>query len=504
MTDDDVTVEECGCRSDRGHTHPRIFTPPLRELTPQTTDGFRAIKFAELLGMRLMPWQKWFLLHALELLPDGSPRFNTIVLLIARQNGKTTLSMLLILFWLAIRKHKLVISSAQNLTLAEDTWEGVVETLESHPKLAGQLRGEPSRAFGKKLAKLTHGRAFAPKVRSRGAARGLTIAALFMDELREDFDFEGYSAMTKAQMAVSDAVALAVSNAGDLSSVVLSHLRDIAMSDIKEGTESGIGLFEYSADEDLDAGDIQAWRQANPAFGYTVTYRKLADAYAQDPIAVFRTEVLCQWVSRMDAPIDLGIWATLGDPKGDLSEAFKDQRIRFAIDVSPDLHHVTLVAAAWDQGVRDRVRIQIVKEWGGKQAVKDARADLQMLVTALRPLSVAWLPTGPGAALKATVEGLRGTEVIPISGLDVGGMCVSLAEQVTARALIHSNEPLFVSQLIGAKRIPAGDGWRFERRVKDGGHVDSLYAAAAVVHSVRLNPIPTFNFVSTATDVDEE
>lgn len=497
---DYVRDDECVCRVDRGHTHPRIFTQPLRELTPDTTEGFRLIKFAEALGLRLLPWQKWLALHALELLPDGTPRFKTIVLLIARQNGKTTFAELLMLFWLVIQKRRLVVTTAQNLGLSEKTWEGVVESLEAHPLLAGQLRGEPSRAFGKKLAKLIGGREFLPKVRSSGAARGLTIWNLFMDELREDVTFEGYSALVKAMNAVPDGQVFIASNAGDLTSIVLSHLRDIALADIREGTESGIGLFEFSADEELDAGDFQAWRQANPSLGYTITRRVIEDGYAQDPIAVHRTEVLCQWVSRMDAPIDLGIWNTLGDPKGSLAEAFKGSRLRLAVDVSPDLQHITLVAAAWDQGVRDRVRIQIVKEWGGKQAVKYARNDLQKLVTALRPLSMTWFPSGPGAALKATMHDLKGTEKVEVTGTDVAGVCVALSEQVTARAIIHSAEGLFVSQLIGAKRIPAGDGWRFERRIKDGGHVDSLYAAAAAVHSVRLNPIPSFEFVSTATE----
>src|SRR5262249_40827143 len=158
---------------------------------------------------------------------------------------------------------------------------------------AGQLRGEPSRAFGKKLAKLTRGREFLPKVRSSGAARGLTIWNLFMDELREDTTFEGYGALVKAMQAVASGITFIASNAGDLSSIVLAHLRDIALADIREGTESGIGLFEYSADEQLDAGDFEAWRQGNPSLGYTVHRRTLADGYAQDPIAVFRTEVLC-------------------------------------------------------------------------------------------------------------------------------------------------------------------------------------------------------------------
>ena len=71
-----------------GSETPRIFTPPLRKLTPKTTLGFAAIEFAEdVCQVTLYPWQKWLLLHALELHPDGGFRFRTIVVLVARQQG---------------------------------------------------------------------------------------------------------------------------------------------------------------------------------------------------------------------------------------------------------------------------------------------------------------------------------------------------------------------------------------------------------------------------------
>ena len=41
-----------------GHTEPRIFTPPLRELTPETSLGFTVIKFSQtVLGIDPYPWQ---------------------------------------------------------------------------------------------------------------------------------------------------------------------------------------------------------------------------------------------------------------------------------------------------------------------------------------------------------------------------------------------------------------------------------------------------------------
>ena len=50
-----------------GKTEPRIWTPPLRELTPDTSLGFACVEYARtVLRKNLYPWQEWALIHALE------------------------------------------------------------------------------------------------------------------------------------------------------------------------------------------------------------------------------------------------------------------------------------------------------------------------------------------------------------------------------------------------------------------------------------------------------
>src|SRR5215207_10688358 len=73
-----------------GSTLPRIWTRPLVEgpagrcgcgcaLRPSTTYGFAVAKFAkDVLGRPLDPWQRWLVIHALEVLPSGWPRFRQV------------------------------------------------------------------------------------------------------------------------------------------------------------------------------------------------------------------------------------------------------------------------------------------------------------------------------------------------------------------------------------------------------------------------------------------
>ena len=77
----------------KGKTEPRIWTPPLRELTPETTLGYDVIDFAKnVLRLPPLPWQEWLLVHALEIVGefggDWHLRFRVALILVARQNGK--------------------------------------------------------------------------------------------------------------------------------------------------------------------------------------------------------------------------------------------------------------------------------------------------------------------------------------------------------------------------------------------------------------------------------
>ena len=73
-----------------GSVEPRLFTPPLRPLNRETSRGFAAIDFARYAGTPFLPWQEWLAVHALETTPDGRYRFRVVLVVVARQNGKST------------------------------------------------------------------------------------------------------------------------------------------------------------------------------------------------------------------------------------------------------------------------------------------------------------------------------------------------------------------------------------------------------------------------------
>lgn len=345
-----------------GYAEPRVCTPPLRPLTPETTLGFDVIEFAEnVLHINLYPWQKVLLCRMLELLEDGTLRFRTVVVLIARQNGKSTLSQVLALWFMIVWGWPLVMGTAQDLETAEEVWQGAVDLVEEDEELVKLLK-RVVKVNGKKALELKPADKPAPgelkkktgprykvKAANRRAGRGFTGNLIMLDELREHQNWEAWGAITKTTMAQAEALILALSNAGDLASVVLRYLRKMAheaigdpdgiceeigasgptlldVADLQEDDEDELdeddledfeqepdtlGLFEWSAPPGCDRKDRNGWAQANPSLNWNVgfTERTIAAACKTDPEWVFRTEVLCQWSEgTLTGPFPPGAW----------------------------------------------------------------------------------------------------------------------------------------------------------------------------------------------------
>ncbi len=406
---------------------PRVFTPPLRPLEPRSPEteartlGYDVIDFAhDVLHLTLFPWQMWLLIHMLELLPEGGLRFRTVVVLIARQNGKSTLSQVLALWFMMVWGWPLVMGTAQDLETAEEVWQGAVDLVEEDDELAKLLK-RVVKVNGKKALELHSGARYKVKAANRRAGRGFTGNLIMLDELREHQNWEAWGAITKTTMAQLEALVLALSNAGDLTSVVLSYLRKMAhdalgdpdgiceeigatgptLLDIEvledegeefddddlaefEQDEDTLGLFEWSAAPGCSKWDRAGWAQANPSVGWNsgFTQRTIAAACKTDPEWVFRTEVLCQWsAGTLTGPFPPGSWdkgknvpEELPDGTQRIAEADRIVgRVRAGLDQSHD-RSMTYVAFA---GYRaDGVaQVEIVAGRHGSDWVKDYLMD---------------------------------------------------------------------------------------------------------------------------------
>lgn len=496
-----------------GSITPRLWTRPLRRLTPQTSYGYAVIHFAAVvLGMPLDPWQQWLAIHLGELLPDGRPRFRQVLVLVARQNGKTHLCVVLALFWMFVQRWPMVFGTSTNLEQAAEPWELACEIAEGVPALAAMLpRDAVRKANGQQVLRtVDRSRYKIGAVNPRGG-RGKSIDRMIGDELREHHNWTGYRAAYNAMNARPHGQAVFITNQGDDKSVVLNTLYDAALTFITtNGGDERLGLFDWSAPPGCAVDNVTAIAQANPNVGRRLDWdtllgpaRRLALPGADsEEIAGYRTEVLCQRVKNLNPAISETAWADCMVP-GDLSEL--RSRLAACVDVSPDMRHATLVVA----GVMpdDRVRFEVpgvdvpgrgrlVGAWSGPTAVADMQRDLPAMVRKIRPQVLGWLPGGPAAAAAAGLKARKGRTVWPPPGVtvqeisaEVAAICMGLSAEVDARLVVHAGDPLLDDQALSAeKKMLAGDVWRFDRAGE--GHVDSTYAAAGAVHLARTLPAP--------------
>jgi hypothetical protein len=475
-----------------GSTEPRLFTPSLRPLTPETSLGFEFCEFAELvIGIELLPWQRWWAIHAFELGEDGRFRFRVALTLVARQNGKTIL-MRLVALWMMFMGHaREVLGTAQALSLARETWDECIGVIEDVPDLKAELSGTPRRANGQESFQLLNGARYRVSAATRSAARGKSIDLLLPDELREWLTFDAWGALSKTTTARPNSMILPFSNAGDHRSVVLKTLRASALG----GRTKTVGLFEWSAPDGCALDDPDARAQANPALGYTITDETLDTALATDPPGVYRTEVLCQEVESLAEGVDVTAWRSMADPKYIISEIEPRPRVVLGLDVSLDGTHVSLVAAA--QGPNGLIYVEPIDGWG---TTDEARAGLPEWVDRIKPVALAWLPGGPAGVLALDIKALKknSTSVQPLPLEDLAGnavkeACQGLADLVASRRIAHPGDPMLDAHITGAQRWDQGDGWRFARR--GAAPIDAVYATAAAVHVLRALPPPARSFV---------
>jgi hypothetical protein len=480
-----------------GHEEARLWTRPLRPLTRSTSLGFEAIDFAtNVLGVDLLPWQRWWLVHALETSPNGRFRFRTVLTLVGRQQGKTTLLKIVALWAMYLDRAHLVLGAAQSLDIARESWQGAVDLAEANPDLRSEV-ATVRRANGELTLGLTNGSRYRIAAATRAAGRGLSVDLLILDEIREHRDTEAWAALSKTTMARPNGLTVCISNAGDDGSVVLNMLRSAAL-----GAEPDApALFEWSAPDGCALDDMDAWAHAMPGLGRTISVAAVRNALATDPEPVFRTELLCQSVDVLEPALDANAWAACADRGADIAKLA--DRVVMCLDVAPDGRHVTLAAAAQ----RDDGKVLVV-EVGAWTSTEAARAALPAILRGAKPRALGWFPGGPAAVLgvdlaaqNADVRGPVGKRnvrqdefldyapgVLEVAGRAVPAACQTFADLVFQRVIVHLDTPLLNGHVAGAQRLDQGDGWRFTRR--GAGHVDAVYAAAGAVHLSRAIPGP--------------
>lgn len=470
---------------------PRLWTRPLRDLTPDTSLGFEVIEFAAVfLGIVLYPWQKWLLIHALELNLDGTFRFRRVIVLVARQNGKSTLAAVLAAWWLFVDADRFeerlppfrfqVLGTAQNVDTAKDVWKTVAAWCDTdvdwHRPALARLTEKIVSGNNSPGVFLANGAEYIYRAASRKAGRGKSAARVLMDEMREQTTWDAWDSVSQTTKAVFNSQLWGISNAGDARSVVLWKQREARLLEIQEWLRRGVdeleayangslqaptsALFEWSAEDDCAIDDVAGILQANPSIGHgEITLESvLADARevlnGSAPEASFRTEVLCQWVTAdVKSYLNAAAWGDLADAESQIDPS---SPACMAIDTSHDRERTHIAVAGWRAD--ELAHVEVVATRGGvfwapaaARTIAD-RFGIRRVVVQER-----------GAPARDLIDELTrlGLEVIPIGGSDLGSATGQFHDRVRDKTVRHLGQPVADMAVTGGvtKRLADMEVW---------------------------------------------
>jgi phage terminase large subunit-like protein len=441
---------------------PRIHTP-LNDLPSR---GGELIDLATSLGIDLMDWQKFALIHTHKIKPDGrwaSP-VNTIV--VARQNGKSFLQLIRILGGLFLWDENLQIGSAHRLSTSLEQFRAMVQIIEKNDSLAKQVKKIRWQHGGEEIETITGNRFI---VRAGGsAARGVSRpSTIHLDELREMTDIESFASLRYTLMAATNPMVMAYTNAGDSSSIVLNQFRQRAIASIS-GVADDIGYFEWSAP--TDEISVENARHSNPSMGRLIHEDNIRSVL-NDPPDVVMTEVLCRWVVAINSAVDATSWGNCLDKSVDLDI---DKLTWLAIDLSPDRKHASLIGAQKIGG--EQFVVKLLHTWQNDLQLDDKAIANDLADYARKyPTEYVLYSRKTSAAVAARLAPAG----IPIFDMDTvyPQACDEMLSAINSGRLKHRGQSQLSEEVLAAVQLRRGDGgWVIGRRASQ-----SVVCAAVAV-----------------------
>jgi hypothetical protein len=467
-----------------------VQTPRIHsKLTDLPSKGQDMIDLATELGINLMEWQRYVCIHGHKVREDGRWAHSELGLIMARQQGKSTLMMLRILTGMFVWGEGLQLASAHRLTTSLETFRQIVGLIETNPRLEKEVK-KIRWQHGAEEIELFGNRRFVVKA-ANNAARGLSKPeTIHLDELREYKDEDAWSSMRYSMMAAKNPQVWIYSSAGDQHSVILNKLRERALASAT--TKDPIGWFEWSAEPDapilLPSGEINwdAFAQANPSLGITIHPDNLK-AVINDPPDIVRTEVLAQWVDTINSAIDAQKW---GLCQTDPIPLDPEAPIWLGLDLSPDRKFGALVATQKLSG--ERFNLVLLHTWSNDYSLNDLAVanDIAPYVRRYNTQTVAYSKRTAQAVASRLVP--AGIPITDMDGAIYAESCDRWLGAINSHRLQHGGQEELTQQTLSAAKLPFGDGsWVIGRRA-------SRVAVCAAVASA----LATYFATQPETEID--
>jgi phage terminase large subunit-like protein len=464
----------------RGATEPRVHSPILKGKSRAN----EVLEMVERLKMDpLMPYQKHVLNQMLMVDKKNNYRIKTALLLISRQNGKSFLGRVRVIWGMFYGGEKKIIIMSANRATSLMLFREIAWTIESTPELKAMTKAIRYANGGERI-ELLNGATLDVISDNSSSPRGRTADFLWIDEIREISE-DGYKAAVPVTRARANAQTFLTSNAGDHFSSVLNSLVERA----KDYPPETYGYYEYSAPQycKIDISSDSFWRTAvapsNPALGFTITKESIEEAIATNPIEQTRTETLCQWIDSLQSPWPHGI---LEETSDNTLEMAPGAYTVFGFDVSPSRRNGSLVAG---QLLPDgRIGIGILETYSSQMAIDELKmaASIKSYCDLYKPRLVGF----DKYATQTIADRLSQSGVMceDVSGQQFYKACGDLLEGLVNHRVVHNGQEELIQQFNNCAAKVNDSAWRIIKR-KSAGDISAIIGIAMVVSKLML-PAP--------------
>ena len=433
-----------------------------------------AVKIAKLLGLDLMEWQR----NAVELFTEMDERgfyaFSDCTLLVPRQNGKSTLLLILLLVRCLGTPGSRCGYGAQDLKSARKMLLEVWVPLLDASALKGSYKVRS--ANGSESIRFANGSVIELLVStSTKAQHGQVFDFCVLDEAFSQVDsrvetsvLPAFATRTERKPGVQW---LVVSTAG--TRTASPYLFD-RMESRRQLAEAGVtkdtAHIEYSAPDDADHADPPVWWACNAALGITITEDAVRAELASMGEAEFKRSRLCMWTTQHHDPvISLEVWDGLLD-----AQSRRGDSLMLAFDSVPDGSSSSIAVASTRPDGLAHVEL-VAHEQGTGWLV----AEVARLADKHEPDRVLVDPRTPASTAVVALRDV-GVKVTEVTSLDVTQAHAAFIAACSEGQLRHIGQPELASALTGAVRRPVGDAFAWSRR-SSGVDISPLVACTLAV-----------------------
>lgn len=450
------------------------------------THGEKALKLAKSFGINPMPWQREQVLLALAVDEDGNWLHSDVVLICPRQNGKSLILEIIVLYRMFVMNHQIVFT-AQQWKTAKSLRNRLWKRIKSRAWASRRLVRNTASA-GEAEMEVESGGKLQFSTRSNDFGRGFDEIDLLLLDEAYNLDSGELDAVAPIQLAAADPQTYYTSSAVNQSKhpkgEELSKVREVALS----GDAERMLFAEFAAPEGMDPDDPATWPWANPSYGVIATEKKTRSLRNKLSDVGFEVEMLGwgRWYQTAGSSEDSGLvsvseWQArvIADP-ADL-EAAGDACM--ALDSTPDGELVGLVAANSHGNGMVHVSAAPLSEFNREEVVAAIRAAVELN----DPLGVVLDPSGPVSTL---VDPLEGAGVAPeqVNGGQVSQAYELFLRMVDEGRITNDGDPRWVEQLAVAQERSKGGRYRSLDRY--ASQVPLVVAATLAVWGLQEFSIP--------------